>query len=253
MGKLRNELFPPGCSRVLSGPASVRDRCFEERRHRNKYRRELLKRQRVRHLSSRRVPLDSAAGWHACKHTEHRPCTVLHEGDSSNQRCAANLMQTMHRWGTHGYSRVLRGTLRVLGYWMALYAVLVRSLALCAGDASTASGSTSRVLRMSSSSTHLGEGGALGPRIGRGSGKALEAEVVAAGLAEPALAGSAAVAFDRAAPTGVAGVANLVAMPAERAEGEAMALPTFRSLRRAPPLQGASTRSYYGRCRAACG
>jgi hypothetical protein len=134
----------------------------------------------------------------------------------------------------------------VLGYWMALYAVLVRSLTLCAGDAGTVSGSTSRVLRMGSSSTHLGEGGALGPRIGRGSGKALEAEVVAARLAEPALAGPAAVAFDRAAPTGIARVADLVAqkVPSERAEGEAMALPTFRSLRRAPPLQGESTRSY---------
>ena len=56
-----------------------------------------------------------------------------------------------------------------------------------------------------------------------GSGKALEAEVVVAGLAEPALTGPTAVALSRLAVADVALVAVLVALLAERAKGEAMA------------------------------
>ena len=72
--------------------------------------------------------------------------------------------------------------------------------------------------------THLGKGRILGLRTGRGSGKALEAEVVKARLAEPALTAPTAVALGRLAVTRVAVVAVLIARPAERANGEPMAM-----------------------------
>ena len=50
----------------------------------------------------------------------------------------------------------------------------------------------------------------------------MEAEVVSARLAEPALTGPTAVALGRLALTLVAVVAVLIALPAERANGEAM-------------------------------
>jgi hypothetical protein len=56
------------------------------------------------------LPHHSAAGWHACNHDKRGPCTVLHAAHTSNQRCAANLVQTTRRMaqrGTKGYSRVL--------------------------------------------------------------------------------------------------------------------------------------------------
>ena len=56
------------------------------------------------------------------------------------------------------------------------------------------------------------------------------AEVVAARLAEPALTGPTAVALGRLALTLVAAVAVLIALLAERAKGEEMALRTVRYL-----------------------
>ncbi len=58
------------------------------------------------------LPHHSAAGWHACNHTERGPCTVLHAAHTSSQRCAASLVQTtrrMARRGTQEVLRVLRG------------------------------------------------------------------------------------------------------------------------------------------------
>jgi hypothetical protein len=83
---------------------------------------------------------------------------------------------------------------------------------------------------------HLGKGRFLGPRIGRGSGKASQAFVVAPVIAEPALTtGNVVVAFDfgivvatNAACVAVL-VVRVVALPADRANGEAVALCTVRS------------------------
>jgi hypothetical protein len=93
---------------------------------------------------------------------------------------------------------------------------------------------------------HLGKGRFLGPRIGRGSGKASQAFVVAPVIAEPALTtGNVVVAFDFGivVATNAACVATVatnaacaavlvavaVALPAHRAIGEAVALCTVRS------------------------
>ncbi len=72
-------------------------------------------------LPASNLPHHSATGWHACNHEKRGRCTMLHATQTSDQRCAANLVQTTRRMAQRGTQGVLKGTegySRALGSWI---------------------------------------------------------------------------------------------------------------------------------------
>ena len=80
-------------------------------------------------VCTRRVDDHCRSGQNACTRTEHGPYTVQHVADTSNRRCAANIMQMSAGWhsgalsttrlrgGEHATSKVARATIAVHGAW----------------------------------------------------------------------------------------------------------------------------------------